>query len=87
MVYIVLIFKGDRLTLSSKKDFDEAFKTTEMEGKKSLKIFVIKGVINDENKINNDNDSNNNDINNENYNNMDCNKMYVILISKPLFRR
>lgn len=39
--------EGDRLTLTSETDFEDAFSTCEQEGKKSLKIFVVKGNIDD----------------------------------------
>jgi len=39
--------EGDRLTLTSETDFEDAFSSCEQEGKKSLKIFVVKGSIDD----------------------------------------
>jgi len=39
--------EGDRLTLTSETDFEDAFSSCEQEGRKSLKIFVMKGSIED----------------------------------------
>jgi hypothetical protein len=39
--------EGDRLTITSETDFEDAFSCAEQEERKSLKIFVIKGSIED----------------------------------------
>lgn len=39
--------EGDRLTLTSETDFEDAFSCAEQEGRKSLKIFIVKGSIED----------------------------------------
>jgi len=50
--------EGDRLTLTSETDFEDAFSCAEQEGRKSLKIFIMKGSIEDSH--NNDQIVNNN---------------------------
>jgi len=54
--------EGDRLTLTTETDFEDAFSCAEQEGRKSLKIFVVKGSIEDSH-VNNNNNGNNNNIN------------------------
>jgi len=50
--------EGDHLTLTSETDFEDAFSCAEQEGRKSLKIFIMKGLIEDShNNVNNNSSS------------------------------
>eukprot|EP01083_Nonionella_stella_P249651 863011_1 len=59
--------EGDRLTLSTQTDFEDAFDCALNEERKSLKIYVIHGNIRNaqkQNKFNNNNQNQNNNNNN-----------------------
>jgi len=45
--------EGDHLTLTSEADFEDAFSSAVQEGRKSLKIFIVKGSIEDSHINNN----------------------------------
>jgi len=46
--------EGERLTLTSEADFEDAFSCAVQEGRKSLKIFIVKGSIEDSHNNNNE---------------------------------
>lgn len=46
--------EGERLTLTSEADFEDAFSCALQEGRKSLKIFIVKGSIEDSHNNNNE---------------------------------